>query len=257
MALSAVSQRLSAKSATLLVSLETRLDRIMQVWLLVAGLACAARIAFSPMNGPIGLDSLLPYFLLILAPFASMVLALRWFADGDRQAQPEIRLARVGRWKTVTRPEARLHSLYGAGGIMVSLLVGMLINVPFRALEYLGAMPAITGVVPPWLDILHTMMTLDVVMMSSLYVIAFVAALRHAPMFPRLLVAIWGLDLAMQLATAELVAGTPGLPVPVADALHNLLDGNVKKVLISIGLWLPYLLLSKRVNVTYRSRVSA
>ena len=208
------------------------------------------------MNGPIGLDSLLPYILLILAPFASIVLALRWFADGDRQAQPEIRLARVGRWKTVTRSEARLHSLYGAGGIMVSLLVGMLINVPFRALEYLGAMPAITGVVPPWLDILHTMMTLDVVMMSSLYAIAFVAALRHAPMFPRLLVAIWGLDLAMQLATAELVAGTPGLPAPVAEALHNLLDGNVKKVLISIGLWLPYLLLSKRVNVTYRSRIA-
>ena len=208
------------------------------------------------MNGPIGLDSLLPYILLILAPFASIVLALRWFADGDRQAQPEIRLARVGRWKTVTRSEARLHSLYGAGGIMVSLLVGMLINVPFRALEYLGAMPAITGVVPPWLDILHTMMTLDVVMMSSLYAIAFVAALRHAPMFPRLLVAIWGLDLAMQLATAELVAGTPGLPAPVAEALHNLLDGNVKKVLISIGLWLPYLLLSRRVNVTYRSRIA-
>jgi hypothetical protein len=28
-------------------------------------------------------------------------------------------------------------------------------------------------------------------------------------------------------------------------------------VLISVGLWLPYLLLSRRVNVTYRSRVSA
>jgi hypothetical protein len=257
LALSAVSQKLSAKSAALLVSLETRLDRIMQVWLLVAGLACAARIAFSPINGPIGVESLLPYLLLILAPFASMVLALRWFADGEYQSQPEIRIARVGRWKVVPRSESRLHSLYGAGGIMVSLLVGMLINVPFRALEYLGAMPAITGVVPPWLNILHTMMTLDVVMMSSLYVIAFVAALRHVPLFPRLLAAIWCLDLAMQLITAELVAGTPGLPAPVADALHNLLDGNVKKVLISMGLWLPYLLLSRRVNVTYRSRVAA
>jgi hypothetical protein len=29
----------------------------------------------------------------------------------------------------------------------------------------------------------------------------------------------------------------------------------VKKVLISMGLWLPYLLLSKRVNLTYRQRV--
>ena len=50
---------------------------------------------------------------------------------------------------------------------------------------------------------------------------------------------------------------SPGLPPAVASALHTLLDGNVKKVLISVGLWLPYLLLSARVNVTYRSRVPA
>jgi hypothetical protein len=256
MALSAVSQRLSAKSAAMLASIEGSLDRIMLGWLFLAALASAARIAFSPINGPIGLGSLLPYVLLVFAPAVSMVLALRWFADGDSQAQPSIRLSRIGRWKDVPRSEARRHRLFGAGGIMVSLLVGMLINVPFRALEYLGAMPALTGAVPPWLDILHTMMTLDVVLISSLYAIAFVAALRHVPLFPRLLVAIWGLDLAIQLLTAELVAGAPGLPPEVASALHGLLDGNVKKVLISVGLWLPYLLLSQRVNVTYRGRVT-
>jgi hypothetical protein len=31
----------------------------------------------------------------------------------------------------------------------------------------------------------------------------------------------------------------------------------VKKVLISVALWLPYLLMSTRVNVTYRSRIPA
>jgi hypothetical protein len=101
------------------------------------------------------------------------------------------------------------------------------------------------------------MMTLDVVLMSSLYAIAFVAALRHVPLFPRLLVAIWGLDLTFQLVTAELVARAAGLPVPVADALHSLIGGNVQKALISAGLWLPYLVLSRRVNVTYRRRVAA
>ena len=40
-------------------------------------------------------------------------------------------------------------------------------------------------------------------------------------------------------------------------ALENLLEGNVKKVLISVALWLPYLLMSTRVNVTYRSRIPA
>ena len=149
------------------------------------------------------------------------------------------------------------HSLYGAGGIMVSLLVGMLLNVPVRAAEYLAAMPALSGPVPAWLSTLHLMMTLDVVLLTSLYAIAFVAALRRVPLFPRLLVAIWMLDLAMQVLTAQMVAGIPGLPGDVAGALQLLLEGNVKKALISMALWLPYLLLSKRVNVTYRHRVPA
>lgn len=261
MSLAAVSQRigdrLNAKAATVLLQLETRLDRIMQTWLLLAGLASAARIAFSPRVAPIGLDAVLPYVLLILAPFASIVLALRWFADGDRQPQPAVRLARIGRWRNVDGSEAQRHPLYGASGIMVSLLVGILLNIPIRALEYLAAMPAVSGPLPPWLSVLHTMMTMDVVLMSSLYAIAFVAALRHVKLFPRFLVAIWGLDLAMQLATAEFVAGTPGLPAGVAGALHGLVEGNTKKVLISVAVWLPYLLLSKRVNVTYRQRVPA
>jgi len=62
--------------------------------------------------------------------------------------------------------------------------------------------------------------------------------------------------LAMQLITAQMVVGTD-VPSKVAAALQAFLTGNVKKVLISMGLWLPYLLLSARVNVTYRHRVPA
>jgi hypothetical protein len=252
-----VKHRLQAKSAALLMSIESRLDRIMMAWLLLAGLACAARIATSRLHAPIGVEGLLPFLLLIVAPFASMVLALRWFAQGEQLPQPEIRLARIGRWRPLDRLAAMRHPLYGTAGIMVSLLVGMLLNVPVRAAEYLAAMPALSGTIPPWLATLRMMMTIDVVLLTSLYTIAFVAALRRVPSFPRLLVAIWLVDLAMQLVVAEMVAGAPGLPPAVASALHPLLDGNVKKVLISMALWLPYLLLSKRVNVTYRHRVPA
>lgn len=249
--------RLRGRAAALLLTLEARLDRIMIIWLLAAGSACALRLAFSPLATPFDLGAVVPYLLLTLAPVASMVLALRWFADGDGQPQPRLRLSRVGRWTDVAPHEAKAHALYGTSGIMVSLLVGMLLNVPVRGLEYLGAMPAISGPVPAWLSVLRTMMTLDVVLMSSLYAIAFVAALRRVPLFPRLLVAIWGLDLLIQLLTAQLVVRTPGLPAAVAGALQELLGGNVKKVLISAGLWLPYLLLSTRVNVTFRHRVPA
>jgi hypothetical protein len=133
----------------------------------------------------------------------------------------------------------------------------MMLNVPVRALEYMAAMPPLPADAPAWASALHFAMTFDVVLFGSLYMIAFVAALRRAPLFPRLLAAIWIGDLTMQLFTAELVTRAGGLPPAVADALHGLLDGNVKKVLISVALWLPYLLMSKRVNVTYRHRVPA
>jgi hypothetical protein len=139
---------------------------------------------------------------------------------------------------------------------MVSLLVGMMINVPIRALEYIAVMPPVPSSAPHWLLTLRFAMTLDVVLLSSLYMVAFVAALRKVPLFPRLLAAIWMVDLAMQLGIAQMV-GREALPADVGESLGDLLSGNMKKVLISVGVWLPYLLLSKRVNLTYRSRVPA
>jgi hypothetical protein len=255
--ISTVRERLHAKSAAVLRSLDLRLERIMIGWLIVAGLACVARILISPTLGaPIGAATLAPYILVVLAPLASIIVAMRWFAQGDRMPQPAYRLARVGRWRQLPQSAARRHALYGTTGIMVSLLVGMLINIPVRTTEYLVTMPAITEGSPHWLFVLHTLMTLDVVTLSSLYAIAFVAALRKVPLFPRLLVAIWIADISMQLVVAQ-VAADGDLPAAVIAPLQALLNGNVNKVLVSVALWLPYLLLSSRVNITFRHRVAA
>jgi hypothetical protein len=224
-------------------------------WLLLIGLASLLRVLFSPQF-QLEATALTPYLLLIFAPAVSFVLALRWFDEGDRLPQPRRRLAAVGRWRTVSADEARRHPLCGPNGIMVSLLVGMLLNLPVRAAEYLVTMPAISSGAPEWLATLHFMMTVDAVLLSSLYVVAFVAALRRVPHFPRLLLFIWAVDILMQLAIAQAALST-GLPGGVGGALQTLLDGNIKKSLISVGLWLPYLLLSARVNVTYRNRVAA
>ena len=255
--LETMTRTMHARSAALLVFIEASLDRIMVFWLFLAGVAAGLRIALSPIPAGVEPATFAPYVLLIFAPIASMALALRWFADGDRVAQPTVRLARLGQWQSVGRSRAMRHSLYGAGGIMVSLLVAMLLNVPVRAVEYLAAMPALSGPVPPWLATLHLMMTVDVVLLSSLYAIAFVAALRRVPSFPRLLAAIWMLDLAMQFAIARVIGGMPDVPAAVAAALQSLLEGNVLKIMVSVALWLPYLLLSKRVNLTYRHRLPA
>ena len=185
-----------------------------------------------------------------------MFLALRWFKGAGSYAQPAVRLARIGHWRSLSASEAHNHKLYGANGLMVALLVGMLINVPLRTAEYLAAMPALSGSVPEWLRTLNLLMTLDVVLLSSLYVIAFAAGLRRLPAFPRLLAMVWAVDLAVrQLSPCASVE--PGLPASVSAALDGLLRANILKALVSAAIWLPYLLLSKRVNVTYRHRVPA
>lgn len=253
-----VRNRVKAKADAVLVTLNSRLERILCAWLAIAGSLAALRLLASPHHLPLAnLENIAAYALLVGAPVVSTLLALRWFRNGHEQDQPATRLARAGRWTRLDRDSAQAHHLYGTGGIMVSLLVGMMINVPVRAAEYLAAMPPIPIAAPDWLSALHFAMTLDAVLFSSLYMIAFVAALRRVPLFPRLLVAIWLADISMQLLTAKFVVTAGSLPPEVAHSLEGLLQGNMKKTLISMAIWLPYLLLSTRVNVTYRHRVPA
>jgi len=235
--MSHVRQRLHSRSAALLLTLEGGLPRFAVLWLTFILGASAFRLATSPFDGLPAWTSIAAFILLAVAPIGSALLALHWFGES----------------KDVRRvPRAvRRHPLYGPGGIMVSLLVGLLINVPLRAGEYLVAMPALGGSVPPWLATLHFVLTLDVVLFASLYTIAFVAALKRSSAFPPLLMLIWLADVAMQIGIGQAVAVAGGLPPAVDAALHRLLDGNLLKVLVSAALWVPYLLLSTRVAITY------
>ena len=100
-------------------------------------------------------------------------------------------------------------------------------------------------------------MALDVVVTSFFYMVAFVMALRTIPLFPRMLLYAWLIDIMMQIVIARQVAAVGGVPDGVVAPLLALLEGNMTKVAISAVVWLPYLLLSERVNVTYRHRTDA
>ncbi len=236
-----VRHRLQSRSAALLLTLEGGLARFAMLWIVFILGASALRLATSPIEGLPAWSSIVAFALLAVAPIGSALLALRWFGNA-RDLRPVPR-------------EIRRHPLYGPSGIMVSLLIGLLINVPLRAIEYLVAMPALGGSVPSWLATLHFVLTFDAVLFASLYTIAFVAALRRSSAFPPLLLLIWLADVAMQLTIGQAVAVAGGLPAAVDLALHQLLDGNLAKVLISAALWVPYLLLSTRVAITYRHQL--
>lgn len=252
--------RLYQKSIAAVALLEGNLSRIMLGWVAFVTFAGVLRTVFavSPIDSGVSfLQTIMPYILLGAAPIAAYWLANQAFPRGALMQQPEIRLARYGKWQPVNVLSARQHPMFGPVGIMASLLIGMLLNVPVRSLEFLAAVPAMNGNAPLWGQVLLAAMTADVVMMNFLYVMCFVAALRCAPWFPRLLVVTWGLDITSQLAMAQIVGSVTGLPHSVGSAMGTLLSGNVQKVLISVAIWLPYLLLSDRVNLTYRARLTA
>jgi hypothetical protein len=246
------------RSISIVHRLENGFPQLVTWWLVGATIACAFRLADSSVFGLAAaqqLASALPYALVIAAPVVSAILALRWFEPS--QVQPRVRLCRLGRWSLLSPEAARAHPLYGVTGFMASLLLGLLINIPVRSLEFIAAIPALGAAPPAWFGSLFTLMLADVVLLTSLYAVCFVAALRHVPLFPRLLVVAWTIDLLMQVLIAQVMGARADLPADVGLLLQDLLSNNIKKALISIALWAPYLVISRRVNITFRHRIPA
>jgi hypothetical protein len=249
---------LAARSLALVCKLEVGMPRLMLVWVSLAGFACGLRLAFAATPMVTAGDEIanaLPYALLVGAPIVTILLGLSAFPATALHDQPGVRLARFGRWRRVNPVAARSMPFYGASGFMASLLVGILINVPVRTLEFLTSIPALGGMAPDWFRTLYAVMLADLVLLSCLYAFAFVLALRHVPIFPRFLAGVWAIDVMMQICIARVMGNVAHLPGAVGASLADMLEGNLKKVLISVALWLPYLLLSRRVNLTYRWRV--
>ena len=197
----------------------------------------------------------LPYWLVGLAPIAGYCLAHGSFPAGRTFPPFAFRLSFYGAWRDVSPEDARSSPAYGPAGFMASMLVGLLLNVVLRTGEFVFALPALNGHAPPWGTALFHVMAADVVAMTFFYMVCFVMALRGVPHFPRMLLFVWVLDIFAQLAIANHLAGMAELPPSVAQPMHDLLRGNIYKVLISALVWLPYLILSERVNLTYRLRM--
>ncbi len=252
--------KIEARSAMIPRMLARNMDRIAVVWMVVFLLAALPAILLSvtPARNPAELASLvLPYLLIAIAPVAGLRLTLRAFPNGLMTARPSLHLSLYGRWQRVDLIKAIGNPEFGPAGFMASLLVGLLLNVVVRSGEFLVAIPALSSTAPEWGQALFHVMAADVAVMGFFYMVCFVMALRSVPYFPKMLLLAWGLDILIQLLIAQVISPIAGLPAPVAASLQQLLQGNITKVLISAVVWLPYLMLSDRVNITYRQRVRA
>jgi hypothetical protein len=212
----------------------------------------------APANGPIeALALALPYVLAAIAPLAGLRLAMRSFPHGLLTAAPRFHWFSYGRWRRLSVIEAQASPLFGPAGFMASLLIGLLLNIVVRSFEFLAAVPALGQSAPLWGQWLFNLMAADLILMNFFYMVCFVLALRSVPYFPKVMLFAWGLDVFIQLLIASRLSAIGGLPPTVGQPLSDLLFGNIQKVLISAAVWLPYLILSDRVNITYRQRVRA
>jgi hypothetical protein len=246
---------LEGRGSRFVCRLEVGVRMMSLIWLVVAIWVCAAR------NWATLTRSSLPDLLWIILVISAPVMALRWalnrFSSEAPVSQPRFRLARVGRWRHIDFSECRKFKEFGPGGFMAALLIGLLVNVAIRTFEFFAAMPLPTLPAPIWIHALFMLMSLDLLILSSCYAIAFALALRRVPLFPRVLAGTWMLDMFAQIAMGQAIHLVSGVPAAVQMQLDALLHGNLQKVAISVTVWLPYLLLSRRVNLTYRQRIRA
>jgi len=248
---------LHRRSVRLVHAAEWRIGFIALIWTGLLALVLAARLAMTAsVSGFSGawLESATLYALVLLSPLAGLILAMRAFPRDTLLALPTIALARMGNWIELHPLAAAEHPRFGAGGLMAGLAIGLLINIPMRTAEFLAAVPAVAGVGPGWSHAMFVAFGIDCIVFNLAYAAVFVMAVRHVPWFPRMMLLVWLMDLTAQIMIARTL-GTFSLPVPVASALAPVLTGNLQKCLISMALWMPYLMLSERVNVTYRRRV--
>ncbi|MEI4507294.1 DUF2569 domain-containing protein [Sphingopyxis sp. CCNWLW253] len=259
-AIRTIRERLLRQSIRFVAPLEGKVRALLLGWTIVVASICLARILF-PASPAHGLSSMLillvPHMLILASPFFAYWTANALFPRGTDFAQPEIRLARIGNWRPLDALAARDHSAFGPVGVMASLLLGMLLNIPIRTAEFMAGVPAMTGSAPIWGQMIYFAMATDLIVMNFLYTLCFFMALRRMPFFPRMLLLAWGVDVASQVVIAQYVSGAPNLPAQVAAAIAPLLESNLTKAFISIIVWMPYLILSERVNVTYRWRQPA
>ncbi|MBB4615662.1 hypothetical protein [Novosphingobium taihuense] len=228
---------------------------IIAAWVLLVGGVAAIKAA-NPINPPRdaaeSIALLLPFLVVAAAPVLGYRLGTSLFAS---RQQPALRLAIYGNWRPATPAELGKGEQGWRSFAWFSLVSGILLNVPFRAFEYLTSIPAVTSNDPMWAHILQRAFTIDCALACFAYAMCFAAAVQRSPLFARALVAAWLIDVALQAMIAVQVGQAPGIPAYLIEPMNALLAMNVKKVAISISIWLPYLLISDNLNLLLRKRV--
>ncbi|MBS7670729.1 hypothetical protein [Croceicoccus gelatinilyticus] len=240
--------------------LEANLFRVTVGWLAIVGVLTVLRLSDPAAAINVLGDAwamIIGYAIIAVAPVLGYLVGVGAAKALGRGFRVRHRFAIVGNWHRVDPEHARLRPEFGPYGFLASLVFGLLLNVAIRTFEFFTAVPAMSANAPLWAQTMFGVMAVDLVVTSFFYMTSLAFALRLNPLFPRMLFLAWAIDIYMQLFLARRLTIVGGLPEMLHQPIRDLLDGNVTKVLIGSVIWLPYLLLSRRVNLTYRLRIPA
>ena len=255
----AAANRAEAESRRIISWVSGNLLNLALGWTTIVLLIAGIRVATSPTPADTWLhfaELVLPYMVVALSPILGFLVGRDAFRGKARLRHRQFRFARIGKWKSLDVREAMRHPSFGPVGFMASLVIGMLLNVVLRTIEFAISVPALSTAAPEWGFRLFWLIAADTAIMSFFYGVCFIMALRSVPLFPKMLLFVWIIDIMSQLTIAQWITGY-AIPGVVAAPLESLLSGNIHKVLISMTIWLPYLILGERVNVTFRHRIPA
>lgn len=253
-------RRLMRQSRRFVDLLEANLVKLTIGWFAIIGILTALRLADPAAPIEVLGDAramMIGYGLIAATPVLGYLVGVGAARALGRGFRLRYRFALIGNWQPVDPAWARARPEFGPYGFLASLVFGLLLNVAIRTFEFFTAVPAMSANAPLWAQTMFAIMAVDLVVTSFFYMTSLALALRLNPLFPRMLFLAWVIDIYMQLFLASSLKTVGGLPETLHQPMLDLLNGNVTKVLIGSVIWLPYLLLSRRVNLTYRLRVPA
>ena len=186
----------------------------------------------------------------------------RWRCAGSPvpTGSPSRRFAWLGSDDGVPLPsdQARRHRFYGSTGLMLRCWSGCCSTSRSAPPNISPPCPRCSGSsAPNGCATLNLMLTLDVVLLSSLYVVVFVAGLRRLPTFPRLLAAVWVIDLTVQAVIAFAASLEPGSRRRYRRRSTDCSGPMSSRRWPVSRSGCPICCCRSRVNVTFRHRVPA
>lgn len=165
------------------------------------------------------------------------------------------------RWATVPPEIAKQHPLYGVGGWLILVAIGM-IAAPVRilvtlapvygAIDYASLHPTMFAFVLGEIAVNAVLVLWSIANMFLLF--------SKNPLFPRSWIGLMALSAVFVPADAvitKLVVDSIGQPMDWGQIFDLDTTREIGRAIVGAAVWIPYALISRRVNVTFLGRVRA